>query len=116
MNLIHLLDDAKCFEVVRAHRWPEGVRCPHCHADQITKQGRDEHQRVRQRYRYLGCQQKFDDVSERHWVLGWFLAVIGVSTHVGMVAHPWRWIFRREGKFVQVVLEDRFHAAITERL
>ena len=37
MNLLHLLDDAKCFEVIRAHRWPEGVRCPHCHADQITK-------------------------------------------------------------------------------
>ncbi|WP_407542884.1 transposase (plasmid) [Deinococcus radiomollis] len=37
MNLLHLLDDAKCFEVIRTHRWPEGVRCPHCHADQITK-------------------------------------------------------------------------------
>ncbi|WP_456833140.1 transposase [Deinococcus sp. UYEF24] len=28
MNLLHLLDDAKCFEVIRAHRWPDGVRCP----------------------------------------------------------------------------------------
>ena len=41
MTLLHLLDDAKCFEVTRAHRWPEGVRCPHRHADQIIKQGRD---------------------------------------------------------------------------
>ena len=23
MNLLHLLDDDKCFEVIRAHRWPE---------------------------------------------------------------------------------------------
>ena len=46
MNLLHLLDDDKCFEVIRAHRWPEGVRCPHCHMIQITKQGRDERQCV----------------------------------------------------------------------
>ncbi|WP_407542685.1 hypothetical protein [Deinococcus radiomollis] len=39
------------------------MRCPHCHADQIIKQGRDEHQRARQRYRCLGCQQKFDDLT-----------------------------------------------------
>jgi hypothetical protein len=25
-----LINDAKCFEVVRDLRWPEGVRCPHC--------------------------------------------------------------------------------------
>ena len=23
MNLLYLLDDDKCFEVIRAHRWPE---------------------------------------------------------------------------------------------
>ena len=46
MNLLHLLDDDKCFEVIRAHRWPEGVRCPHCHMNQITEQGRDERQHV----------------------------------------------------------------------
>ncbi|WP_407542132.1 transposase (plasmid) [Deinococcus radiomollis] len=50
-------------EVIRAHRWSEGVRCPHCHANQITKQARDEHQRARQRYRCLECQQKFDDLT-----------------------------------------------------
>ena len=63
MNLLHLLDDDKCFEVIRAHRWPEGVRCPHCYTDQITKQGRDERQHARQRYRCLACQQKFDDLT-----------------------------------------------------
>ncbi|RDE52196.1 MAG: DDE transposase, partial [Candidatus Accumulibacter meliphilus] len=25
-----LINDAKCFEVVRDLRWPAGVRCPHC--------------------------------------------------------------------------------------
>ena len=95
MNLLHLLDDAKCFEVIRAHRWPEGVRCPHCHANQITKQGRDEHQRARQRYRCLGCQQKFDDLTGtvfaghhqplRVWVAGLYLMGLNLSNR--QIAH-----------------------------
>jgi len=28
INLSALLDDAKCFDLVRQHRWPLGVRCP----------------------------------------------------------------------------------------
>ena len=28
VNLAGLLDEAKCFEMVRQHRWPQGVRCP----------------------------------------------------------------------------------------
>jgi hypothetical protein len=30
VNLASLIDDAKCFALVRQHRWPEGVRCPGC--------------------------------------------------------------------------------------
>ncbi|WP_211248944.1 transposase, partial [Deinococcus frigens] len=30
LSLIQLLDDEKCFEVVRQLRWPDGVMCPHC--------------------------------------------------------------------------------------
>ena len=29
INLSGLLDDAKCFALVRQHRWPEGIRCPY---------------------------------------------------------------------------------------
>jgi len=36
-----LIDDAKCFEVVRELRWPEGVRCPHCGGEHVIKFGRD---------------------------------------------------------------------------
>jgi hypothetical protein len=28
VNLSGLLDDAKCFALVREHRWPDGVCCP----------------------------------------------------------------------------------------
>jgi transcription elongation factor Elf1 len=30
VDLSGLLDEAKCFELVRQHRWPDGVRCPDC--------------------------------------------------------------------------------------
>ena len=29
-NLSGLVDEAKCFALVRQHRWPEGVRCAVC--------------------------------------------------------------------------------------
>ena len=37
-----LIDDAKCFETVRALRWPDGACCPSCDSFEITKQGRDD--------------------------------------------------------------------------
>ena len=30
INLSGLIDDAKCFALVRQHRWPEGACCPVC--------------------------------------------------------------------------------------
>ena len=30
VNLSALIDDAKCFALVRQHRWPDGVHCPAC--------------------------------------------------------------------------------------
>jgi transposase-like protein len=50
VNLLALIDDAKCFEPVRAMRWPAGVRCPECNSDEVTKDGRDDSQPERQRY------------------------------------------------------------------
>ena len=28
LNILNLIDDARCFETVRAMRWPQGVTCP----------------------------------------------------------------------------------------
>lgn len=64
MLLVGLLDDAKCYEMVRQMRWPEGVKCPHCGADTVSKQGRDARQPERQDYRCRGCLRYFDDLSE----------------------------------------------------
>jgi len=32
-----LIDDAKCFALVRQHRWPEGVRCPACDSGAVVR-------------------------------------------------------------------------------
>jgi hypothetical protein len=39
VNLSSLIDDANCYELVRRHRWPEGVRRPHCEAPRWLDMG-----------------------------------------------------------------------------
>ncbi len=51
VNLSGLMDDAKCFAFVRQHRWPEGVRCPACDRCLVIRDGCDDTQPHRQRYR-----------------------------------------------------------------
>jgi len=63
VNLASLLDDAKCFALVRQHRWPEGVRCPGCGSDAVVRNGHDDTQLHRQRYRCRACASRFDDLS-----------------------------------------------------
>ena len=63
INLQNLLDDAKCYETIRQLRWPGGVRCPHCGATAVTKQGRDTTQPARRKYRCEGCHHHFDDLT-----------------------------------------------------
>src|SRR6187551_1053903 len=63
VNLAALLDDAKCFALVRQHRWPEGVRCPGCGSDAVIRNGCDDTQCARQRYRCKACAGRFDDLT-----------------------------------------------------
>jgi transposase-like protein len=81
------IDDAKCFDLVRQHRWPDGVRCPTCGRAAVTRQGREETQPNRQRYRGKDCDARVDDVTDpsfagqprplRTWVL--CLYVMGLN-------------------------------------
>nr|WP_246327680.1 transposase [Candidatus Competibacter phosphatis] len=64
INLQNLLDDVKCYETVRRLRWPDGVRCPHCGAAEITKQGRDTTQPARRKYHCERCHRRFDALTE----------------------------------------------------
>jgi transposase-like protein len=64
IHIQSLIDDAKCFETVRALRWPDGVRCPTCDSSELTKQGRDDTQPERQRYLCKSCHRHFDDLTD----------------------------------------------------
>ena len=63
VNLASLIDDAKCFGLVRQHRWPEGVRCPGCGSSAVVRHGGDDTQPHRQRYRCKTCLARFDDLT-----------------------------------------------------
>ena len=63
VNLTALIDDAKCFALVRHHRWPEGVRCPACGSGGVVRDGFDETQAQRQRYGCKACARRFDDLT-----------------------------------------------------
>jgi transposase-like protein len=63
VNLSALIDDAKCFALVRQQRWPEGVRCPACGSAGVVRDGCDNTQPHRQRYRCKACAGRFDDLT-----------------------------------------------------
>jgi transposase-like protein len=63
VNLSGLMDDAKCFAFVRQHRWPEGARCPGCGSSSVIRDGCDDTQPHRQRYRCKACSRRFDDLT-----------------------------------------------------
>jgi transposase-like protein len=89
VNLSGLLDEAKCFELVRRHRWPDGVRCPGCDRAMVIRNGHDEVQRHRQRYLCQACDGRFDDLTGtvlaghhqplRVWVLCLYLMGLNLS-------------------------------------
>ena len=49
--------------LVRRHRWPDGIRCPHCESAAVARHGRDDTQPNRQRYRCTACGCRFDDLT-----------------------------------------------------
>jgi len=91
INLQSLVDEAKCFDMVRRLRWPEGVRCPVCESDKVARHGHDDRQPERQRYRCTICQARFDDLTDtifaghhqplRIWILCLYFMGLNLSNH-----------------------------------
>ena len=63
LNIQSLIDDGKCFQTVRQMRWPDGITCPHCTPLQVTRQGYDEIQPMRQKSECRACRKRFDDLT-----------------------------------------------------
>lgn len=91
INLQTLIDEKKCYEILRQLRWSEGVSCPKCNSQHVVKRGFDEIQLSRQRYQCQACHFRFDDLSNtvfaRHhqplptWILCLYLMGLNLSTH-----------------------------------
>lgn len=64
VNILGIVDDAKCYQVVRSLHWLDGIRCPHCDWTHVVEQGRDETQPERQCYECRGCGRRFDDLTD----------------------------------------------------
>ncbi len=89
INLSGLIDDTKCFALVRQHRWPGGARCPVCGSGAVIRDGHDDTQPYRQRYRCKACAGRFDDLTGtvlaghhqplRAWVLCLYLMGLNLS-------------------------------------
>ncbi len=100
VNLSGLMDDAKCFALVRQHRWPEGVCCPGCDSFSVIRDGCDDTQPHRQRYRCKACASRFDDLTGtvlaghhqplRVWVLCLYFMGLNLSNERGSARLLWR--------------------------
>ena len=62
-RLNNLIDEEKCYEEVRRIRWPNGVRCPGCTSNKITKRGRNHRQQACRRYTCKNWGNRVDDLT-----------------------------------------------------
>jgi transposase-like protein len=118
VNLSALIDDAKCFALVRQHRWPEGVRCPVCDGAGVVRDGCDDRQVHRQRYRCKTCAGRFDDLTGtvlaghhqplRVWVL--CLYFMGLNRSTRQIAQE----LGLNGSDVQAMTEQLRHGLVAK--
>ncbi len=89
INLLKLMGDEACYNLLREIRWSEGVKCPHCQSDHIVKDGKDETHPHRQNYKCRSCAKNFDDLSKtvfsgskkslKTWILCLYLMGLNLS-------------------------------------
>jgi transposase-like protein len=89
IKLTNLLDEAKCYEVIRQPRWPDGVVCLHCRDRGVVRNGHNDRERSRQRYLCKACKYRFDDLTgtvlaghhqqASTWILGSYFMGVNLS-------------------------------------
>ena len=89
VNIKNLIDDVQCYQTVRELRWPDGVTCPSCESQSVSKRGFDDTEPARQRYECHDCDRRFDDLTDtifaghhqplKVWVLCLYFMGLNVS-------------------------------------
>jgi transposase-like protein len=64
VNIKNLIDEAQCYQTVRALCWSDGIACPSCQSTQVVKRGFDDTEPARQRYACHDCDRRFDDLTD----------------------------------------------------
>jgi len=57
------LSDSEIVELIRKHRWPNSVKCPHCGSSQVYRNGKAQHKPYLQRYVCRSCGKQFNDLT-----------------------------------------------------
>jgi len=57
------LTDEQVIEMLREHRWPDGVRCPYCGSESVIRYGKAPNKPYVQRYRCKTCRRQFSDIT-----------------------------------------------------
>lgn len=58
-----IIDDKKCFEIIRSKRWERGVDCINCKSKSVSCNGYHKGQTNRQQYKCTDCGKYFDDLT-----------------------------------------------------
>lgn len=64
VNLLRLMDEKACYDLLREIRWTDGIHCPHCNGLNVNKDGVHETHFYRQRYKCQNCKRRFDDLTD----------------------------------------------------
>ena len=64
INLLDVMDEGKCYKMLRQVHWSEGVYCMHCDSKVVVKNGHDEGHPDKQRYQCNDCHRNFDDLTD----------------------------------------------------
>jgi len=63
IKILNIIDEAKCYEMLREVRWCQGVQCVNCSSMEVVKNGHDENHLDKQRYQCKSCLKNFDDLT-----------------------------------------------------
>ena len=57
------LTDEQVIEMLREHRWPDGVRCPYCGSESVIRYGKAPNKPYVQRHRCKTCGRQLSDIT-----------------------------------------------------
>lgn len=68
VNIKGLIDEAKCYQIIREQRWSDGVRCAWCNSSDIKKNGHVKKHPELQKYHCCNCDRFFNDLTNTIFV------------------------------------------------